>query len=133
MKVLGKEDILGAKDLITEDVEVSEWGGTVRLKMMTGTERDAYESSIFKQGKANFANIRAKLLARCLVDDKGNRMFKDIDIEALGAKSSRVLDLLFDRAQKLNGLGIKDKEELIKNSESDQSEDSASGSQENWA
>jgi hypothetical protein len=128
--ILGKEAILGINDLTHEDVDVPAWGGTIRLRTLTGSERDAYESSIFKQGKSDFQNIRAKLLARCIVDDKGKRLFKDAEIEALGSKSAAVLDMLFIKAQKLNGMGVNDKEDMIKNLESGQNEDSASGSQE---
>jgi len=128
--ILGKEDIINRDDLATEDIEVPEWKGSIRLKTMTGTERDAYEASIFKQGKNDFQNLRSKLLARCIVDDKGKRLFKDADIDLLGTKSAMVLDRLFDKAQQMNGMRAKDAELLLKNSESGQSDDSASGSQE---
>lgn len=126
--ILGKDEIMALNDLAHEDVEIPEWGGAVRLKTLTGTERDAYEASIFRPGgKSDYNNIRAKLLARCIVDEKGKRLFKDIEVDALGAKSALVLDRLFERAQKLNGMGVKAAEEMTKNSESGQSGDSASG------
>lgn len=129
--ILGKDEIIGKDDLATEVVEVPEWGGEVILRTLTASERDAYEASIFKPGgKSDYQNLRSKLLARCMVDDKGKRLFKDSEVDTLGAKSARVLDRLFDRAQKLNGMGAKDAEEMLKNLESGQSDDSASGSRE---
>jgi len=44
---LNKEQILRADDLKTEEVDVPEWGGSVRVRVLTGTERDAFESSIY--------------------------------------------------------------------------------------
>ena len=41
MTLLSKSAILCANDLQTEDVDVPEWGGTVRVRSFTGRERDA--------------------------------------------------------------------------------------------
>ncbi|MFE3382837.1 hypothetical protein [Streptomyces anulatus] len=41
---LSAEQILDADDLAIEDVPVPEWGGTVRVKGMSGTERDRFEA-----------------------------------------------------------------------------------------
>ncbi len=51
MGLLTKDDILGADDLATEDVEVPEWGGCVRVRALTGTERDAFEAAMFRMPK----------------------------------------------------------------------------------
>ena len=40
--LLNKEQIQSVSDLETQDVEVPEWGGTVRLKSLTGAERDRF-------------------------------------------------------------------------------------------
>ena len=124
--MLNKDQILQAKDLPTETVEVPEWGGSVIVKTMTGTERDAYESSIVKGKKVDMTNIRAKLCAICIVDDNGERLFTDRDVVALSKKSAKALDRIFDVAQKLNGLGKADVEELEKNSGQIQTDSSTS-------
>ena len=48
MSLLSKTAILTANDLQTEDVEVPEWGGAVRVRSFTGRERDAFESSMVR-------------------------------------------------------------------------------------
>ena len=60
----------------------------------------------------NLQNVRAKLLARCLCDEHGERLFNDAEVEALGAKSAAALDRVFKVAQTLNGIGEKEIEEL---------------------
>jgi len=40
--MLDKSTILAAKDLRTTDIEVPEWGGTVRVKAMSGREREQF-------------------------------------------------------------------------------------------
>ena len=119
-KLLTREAILQAKDLPYEDVAVPEWGGKVRVRALTGAERDRFEASIVEQrGKAgprlNTANIRAKLVALCCVDEQGNRLFSDEDAELLGRKSAAALNRVFEVAQRLSGLTQADMEELEKN------------------
>ena len=117
--LLNKEQILQIEDLPFEDVEIPEWDGMVRVRTMTGTERDAFEESIVdfknKDRKTNFQNLRAKLVAKTVIDENGNLLFTDEDVIKLGKKSAKALDRIFEVAQRLNGLGQKDIEELTKN------------------
>ncbi len=123
MELLTKEQILSANDLDFEEVEVKEWGGSVRIRCMTGTERDAFETAIYKikgdKVEANRENFRAQLLSRVICDDNNKLLFGPKEINSLGGKSGRVIDRLFEFAQKINGIGQSDVEELTKNSESE--------------
>lgn len=111
--VLSKSDIIGADDRPTKDVSCPEWGGDVRLRTMSGAERDSFELEY--QG-TNRANIRARLIAKCAVDENGKPIFSDKDVAKLGQQSALVLDRLFEAACELNGLGDHDVEEMEKNS-----------------
>jgi hypothetical protein len=128
--LLTKDAILAANDLVTEDVEVPEWGGTVRVRTISGAERDAFEQAIVtRKGKnvqTNLANIRAKMVALCVVDENGQRLFADKDVLLLGTKSAAALDRVFTVAQQLAGLTDKDVDELAENLETGQSDDSTS-------
>jgi len=114
---LNREEILKADDLPREPVDAPEWGGQVFIRTMTGTERDAWEAEMV-QGKdqVDMQNFRARLAVRVLVDEKGERLFKDGDAHRLGLKSARVLARIYDKARELNGLSNEDAEELVKNS-----------------
>ena len=128
---LSKDQILAAEDIPTKDVEVPEWGGSVRMRGLTGSERDAYESSLFQQrGEKRILrteNARARLVAMCIVDEDGERMFSDAEVKDLGRKSGKVLDRLFDEARKLSGLTAEDVEELAEGFDSAQSGEPGSG------
>jgi hypothetical protein len=130
--LLGKEQILAAKDLQYEDIEVPEWGGTVRVRVMTGSERDSFEQSIMKtEGKEivrDMANMRAKLLVRTICDENNKRIFTDKEINLLGEKSASGLEKVFEVAQRLNKLGATSVEEAEKNSEGGVSDSSISPS-----
>lgn len=105
--MLTREAILSALDLTSEIVSVPAWGGDVKVRSMTGIERDAFGSSIRDAaGKVDLANFRAKLLVRCLVGEDGLPLFSEADIEALGRKSTAALDRVFVVAERLNGMGV---------------------------
>lgn len=122
-KLLTREQILEVVDLQQETVAVPEWGGEVMVRGLTGTERDAFEQDIVqlkRDGKRtstemDLHNVRAKLCVRCIVDENGERLFGDVDMEALGRKSATALSRVFEAAQRLSGLSDQDVEELAKN------------------
>lgn len=119
MSILNKEAILNAEDLARKTVNVPEWGGDVILRTFTAAERDNWDASLFtdngKERKMNYQNIRARLLAFTLIDENGNRLFSEEDIDVLGGKSGLVLDRLFNTACELNGMGATDIKALEKN------------------
>jgi len=128
---LTRDQIFAIDDIKIEKVNIPEWGGEVWVKGFTGAERDAFEISImeFREGKKPklvLENMRAKLCVMTVCDEKGNRIFKDGDIPALGKKAAKALSVIFDKAQELNGLSDEDVEKLSKNSESAPAEDSTS-------
>ncbi len=118
--LLTREQILSVQDLVTETVAVPEWGGEVRVKSLSGAERDAYEASVMRingtNAQLNLLNARAKLVALAVIDENGKRMFGDGDVHALAAKSAAALQRVFDVANRLSGLNARDLEELTKNS-----------------
>jgi hypothetical protein len=115
MSLLSKDEILKSQDSKFVELEVPEWGGSVRLATMSGFARDRFETSVVGKNNMNTSNIRAKFVAACLVDENGNLLFNESEIEALGKKSSVALDKVFGAAQKLNGIGQTEVEELAKN------------------
>lgn len=144
-KELTAAEILAAEDMQMERVEVEEWGGHVWVRTLPGYVRDAWEASMInlrrapgrRRGKGrqedassaelNLANARAKLCARAMCNKDGERLFTDVEVKALGEKSSVALDRVYEAAQALNRMTDEDVQELVKNSEADQSDGSGSG------
>jgi hypothetical protein len=97
---LSKAKILAAKDVkLSEAVPVPEWGGDVYIRTISGTERDKFEEAYSEQKMKAF---RVRFLVMTLADESGERLFADADIDALGGKSSVVINRLFDRAWQHN-------------------------------
>lgn len=106
MTLLSREAIFAAIDLKHEDVEVPEWGGTVRVRMMTGAERDAFSAAMVDEdGKPRLTDYTARLVAATVVGDDGERVFTADDVEALGRKSAIALARVFAVADRINKLG----------------------------
>ena len=103
--LLTREAILGAQDLKTEDVDVPEWGGTVRVRVLTGMERDGFGSALLgPDGKPSMRDYQVKLLARCLVGEDGQPLFATDEIALLGNKSAPALQRVYDVAERLNSM-----------------------------
>ena len=109
--MLTREQILGVVDRKFLDVDVPEWGGSVRLGSMSAATRDAYESGATKdeKGEPRFTLARAaEFVALSLVDESGALLMGADDVSKLTEKSPAVLLRLFGQAAELNG-GSKEK------------------------
>jgi hypothetical protein len=130
VKVLSRDEILGAKDTKMELVEVPEWNGSVYVKNLDGTARDEFEGSRVQlvDGKVQMvhANTRARLLSMSVCDETGKLLFTRLDIMDLGQKSGQALDRLYEVAARLSALRPADLEEKLKNLGAVQSGNSAS-------
>lgn len=113
---LSRDAILSADDLPTSDVEVPEWGGTVRVRALDGTSRDAYDASLYDlrsdKLKRTPDNMRAKLVALSVVDGEGALLFTVDDVIRLGRKSAAALQRVWDEARRLSALSEAEAEEL---------------------
>jgi len=111
-----RDIILAANDLPREPVRVPEWDTTVAVRTLTGAERDQWERETWedKQGD-RLRNVRARLVAWCVCDEAGGRVFQDADVPALSGKSGRALDRVYAVAARLNGITKEEEAELVKN------------------
>jgi len=118
MAFLTREQILASQDLDREVIALPEWGGDAHIRVMTGAERDYLESVMTAPVDGpggRMRNIRAVIAALTLCDEHGGRLFSLEEVDALGAKSSTVLDRIFLVARRLNKLTTEDVEQLEKN------------------
>jgi hypothetical protein len=128
--ILTRDEIIAAVDLVAEEVEVPQWGGSVLVKPLTAKQRGQLISSIVEQRKTGnilrLEDIQIRTCAMSIVDEAGKRLFSDADMRMLAGKSSAALQIVSDVAQRLSGLSDEQVEELQGNSEETPSEDSLS-------
>lgn len=117
MARLSRDAVFSATDFTWEDVEVPEWGGIVRVRSLSGKERDEYVTQMYAQNskgkvRANLTNLTARLVVLCCIDEQNNQLFEPEDVHALGRRNAAALARIFDVAQRLSGLTDEDVEEL---------------------
>lgn len=115
--MLKREEILSKTSLQTEKITIPEWGGDIVVSEMSGAMRDGWEQAIReKDASGKLVSPRAKLIVFTIVDEKGSRIFKDDDVEAIGKLSSETLEKICIVAMRLNGLGAEEIDKAKKNS-----------------
>jgi hypothetical protein len=135
-KFLSRDQIFDADDSRSEEVYVPEWRAptgedTVRVKGLTGAERERYEASVgYVKGDrwVPKGNAAARLVVMSVIDEKGQALFSDEDVNRLGRKSSAALKRVVDVCRRLSGLTEEDMDWLEGNSDGVQSEPSSSSS-----
>jgi hypothetical protein len=137
-KVLTREDLLKKDNLEVVEVDLGD-NVVVFVRQMTGHERDAFEQSLLTKKRDNKGNVvaieqatedfRAKLAVQTVCDENGNLLLKRDDYLRLSMNiSAAKLEKIINIAQSINGIGDKDREELVKNSEADLVGNSSSNS-----
>lgn len=133
MPVLTRDAINAVAKTAPVEFNVPEWGGTVLLRYLPASAKDAYEmwaADIQRRlGLKAVKDFRSKLVSLCLVDSEGKRLFNDDQIAELAKQPAFIIDRLYQECEKMNHMGTqaaKDQAavDAAKNSESGQTEDS---------
>lgn len=110
MKMLSRDEILGAKDLRLEPVDVPEWGGRIFVRPLTAEESDK-----FQRDPDALENLTARMVAYCAVNEGGGRLFVDNDIAALAGKSAAAMRRVVAAIGKVNAMTVEAREDIRKN------------------
>lgn len=117
-----RDKILQASDIVTERVEVPEWGIEVDVKTMTGAERAKIMQSVAETGSMEFTNVYPEVVIACTYDpETGERVFSYDDKPHLMAKSGLAIDRIALVGLRLSGFTKEASDELGKDSSSTQS------------
>lgn len=121
--MLTKDEILARE--VPAPVPVNAFGG-VFVRMMSGTERDAFEEQCTnaKEQTGSVAGFRGRLAVFTVCDAEGHLVFTRNDAAKVGDLPAVDLDRVYEAAAPLNGLTDADVEELVGNSDAGQSGDS---------
>lgn len=104
--LLSRSQVLEAVDLSSEDIEVPEWGGTIRLQQMNAEESSAFSKSLDEHNARGGQNGMYLMLIHSARDLEGNLLFTEEDLPALKKKSIDVLNRLQRIALRLNKMGV---------------------------
>jgi hypothetical protein len=101
--MLTRESILALDDRPRREVFVPAWNGSVYVRALSGAERATFERIVFSDG-ATDDGIMAKIVALCTVDQNGERLFTEEDVEALNGKNAKALHTVAQAALAFNAL-----------------------------
>lgn len=130
MARLTPSQVLEQPTLVTEELEVPEWGGSVLIKMLSAKERDDFEASMVKirNGKQepNTHNFRARLVQLAVVNDDGSPFFTRHDVKTLGNLPAAGLQRVFNKINEMSAFSDDDVKDLAEDFDDTPSEPSSS-------
>ncbi|MBI4831011.1 MAG: hypothetical protein HY801_05545 [Candidatus Lindowbacteria bacterium] len=123
MGFLDRDGLLRKEDLKIERVDLG-GGDFVFVHEMTGNQRDQFENSLLQEmeggeggdrpSNLSLENFRAKLAVCTLCDEKGNLLLRPRDAQKLSTNMSAArLELIANRARKLNRISTKDQNDML--------------------
>lgn len=110
---LSKEEILQAIERRLREavpVDVPDWGGVVYIRRLPVAELKALG---LEDGGRPSTEQTVQLLAACLADERGERLFADGEVSALARADLRVFTGLLAAALRENGLLSAELEEMV--------------------
>jgi biotin synthase-related radical SAM superfamily protein len=129
---LSKAQIIAASlnGLKREVVPVPEWGGDVVARELTAAERDAYQMRMMATDERGqmligenkqpvidaekVATARLWLVAYGMIDEAGQRVFGNGDLELIGQMPNEIVERISAAVRRLSGLGEDAVEEAVK-------------------
>jgi len=106
--------------------------GDVWIYSLTCGEKDEYESAAYEvmagSKEVKMRQARALLILWTVHDQHGNRLFADADLGKVAAMDSWITEPIYNKARKLSRMTSADLDDLVKNSGTILSGDSATGS-----
>jgi hypothetical protein len=130
MALLNRNQILEAKDIKTKDIEVKEWGGTIRIKQLSAKEYNditmnmvnirkmaAKQLSSKKNADENLEdaineiaikNQKILLIIKSVVDENMKPLFSEADMELLYQKNTNVIDKIIAEIEEFNAVSSED-------------------------
>ena len=105
--MLTREQILALDDLSREKVDVPEWGTSVYVRVLNGTE---ITKALTEE------RTLASMVAMFTVDEKGARLFTDEDVAALARKNYKALNRIASAGMRFNALTAEGQDDAKKDS-----------------
>lgn len=105
-----RDKLLTKPELKSEKIYLPDFNEHILIKAVVAAVRDDFELYMAEQKKKQY---RAMWIAMCAADLDGNSIFQKEDMESIGNNwSARDINIAFNKAAELNGIGEDDREEI---------------------
>lgn len=107
MTIISRNAIVASQDIETAIVAVPEWGGDVCVRAINGRTQAEFAKRVTEaqdKGAGDLWGLKLWLVAQCLVDENGARLFADGEESILAEKSAKVINRIADRVMELGGM-----------------------------
>jgi len=111
---MNREQFLSAISAEIKEIEVAAVGELVRFRVLTGRARDAFHEAVSK-GDKTLSHFEAAIVAATVVDDEGNAMFSQADVETLRDHNATAVAQVAKVAMQVNNIGAEAEAEAAKN------------------
>jgi len=118
MGYLTREQILGAQDRKVIELDVPEWGGTIRLRSMSGLAAEEYIKAV-QDAKTDFEPLLL-LISSSVIGDDNELMFPaPEDVKGLASKNLSALKHVSEACMEVNGFNQEEVAEALKETASE--------------
>lgn len=111
---MNKEQFFAAVKAEVKDVEVKALGAFVKIRVLTGKARDAFQAAI-QAGDKSASHFEASLVAATVVDDNEAPMFSAEDVATLQDSNAAALSEVAKAAMDVNKIGATAEADAAKN------------------
>ena len=122
MTIASREALLKLCERRYSTVEIPERDISIRIQSLSEAEKSQYETCLIaKNGRGimreRLQDATRRLIALCVVDEEGKRIFSDSDLSAIANLDSYISSRIYDACQEHCGFNKGDIDETVKNSE----------------
>ena len=122
MKLASRDQLVALCQRRYIEIEIPEANLNVRLQSLSEKEKSDYETKLISKNgrgilKDRLADATRRLICLCVVDENGNRLFQDSDLDVIANMDSFVSSRIYEACQEHCGFNKTDIETAVKNSD----------------
>ena len=122
MKLATRKQLIGLCQRRYVEVELPELDASVRIQSLSEKEKSDYETRLISKNgrgilKDRLADATRRLIALCVVDANGDRLFDNTDLSIIAEMDSFVSSRIYEACQEHCGFNKQDIETAVKNSD----------------
>jgi hypothetical protein len=113
MALISKKKFLENNDYEFKDIYIRQLDGEVRVRALSIKDQLAFEE--LATGNDNQSELMFQLILKCCIDEDGEFLFNEKDVEALKEKSADIIVTLFKAILSINNIDQDEVDQLAKN------------------